>query len=249
MSDFEQKIPNYLDRTVLLLGEEAVKKIMASHVLVLGVGGVGAYAAEMLVRSGVGKITIIDGDEVELSNLNRQLIALNSTLGRAKTEVLRERLLDINPDCQVFAIQEFIGKDDVVKLLLADKFDCVVDAIDSVASKVACLAACKKLDIKVISSMGSGARLDPTQLEITDIAKTYNCGLARSVRKGLKEYGITKGVKVVFSKEVPLPNAVMPCRNDKNNHRSINGTVSYVPCVFGCAMASWVIRELAKKSE
>lgn len=250
MADNNEKlIPDFLDRTVLLLGEKAVKNIMNSNVLILGVGGVGAYAAEMLVRSGVSKITIVDGDKIEYTNLNRQLIALNSTLGKPKTEVLKARLLDINPACQVTAIQEFINKEETEKLLLSDKFDYVVDAIDSLSSKVAFLANCKRLNLKVISSMGSGARLDPTQLEITDISKTYNCGLARSVRKGLKDHGITKGIKVVFSREVPLKNAVTPCQDDKNGHRSINGTVSYVPCVFGCAIASCVIRELAQKSE
>ena len=248
MSDIEKNdIPKFLDRTVLILGEEAVCRIMKSHVLVLGIGGVGAYAAEMLVRSGVGKITIVDGDCVEYSNLNRQLVALNSTIGKPKTEVLRERLLDINPYCQVVAIQDFIRDEKIENLLLSDKFDYVVDAIDSLSPKVFFLAACKKMKLQVISSMGSGARLDPTKLEIADISKTYNCALARAVRKRLKSLGISSGIKTVFSKEAPNPDAVFAYQDENNCNHSITGTVSYIPCVFGCTLASFVIKELAKE--
>ncbi len=240
----KENIPDFLNRTVLILGETAVRKIMQSSVLVLGVGGVGAYAAEMLVRSGVGKITIVDGDVVESSNLNRQLVALNSTLGKPKTEVLRERLLDINPSCQVVAIQDFIRDEKIEKLLLSDKFDYVVDAIDSLSPKVFFLAACKKLKLNVISSMGSGARLDPTMLKIADISQTYNCGLARAVRKRLKDLGISKGIKVVFSQEAPIKSAVVAYTDENNCNHSVTGTVSYIPCVYGCTIASYVIREL-----
>jgi tRNA A37 threonylcarbamoyladenosine dehydratase len=241
----QNDIPKFLDRTVLILGENAVRRIINSHVLVLGVGGVGAYAAEMLVRSGVGKITIVDGDCVEYSNLNRQLVALNSTIGKPKTEVLKERLLDINPDCQVIAIQDFIRDEKIEELLNRDKFDYVVDAIDSLSPKVFFLAACKRKKLRVISSMGSGARLDPTKLEIADISKTYNCGLARAVRKRLKTLGINSGIKTVFSKEAPNPQAVMAYQDENNCNHSITGTVSYIPCVFGCTLASYVIKELS----
>ena len=199
--------PSFLMRTELLFGAEKLQKLRNSHVLVLGLGGVGAYAAEMLVRAGVGELTVVDGDVVEETNLNRQLPALHSTLGRAKSTVLKERFLDINPDCIIHDIFEYIELEKTEKLL-ETQFDYAVDAIDSLSPKVYFLKRCLEKNIPVISSMGSGGRMDPLAVKIADISKTYNCGLARAVRQKLKKLGITKGIKTVFSDESVPPEAV-----------------------------------------
>lgn len=236
--------PQFLTRSALLFGEEKLQNLINSHILVLGIGGVGAFAAEMLVRSGLGKITIVDGDCVEYTNLNRQLVALNSTIGEEKTAILKQRLNDINPDCQVTAIQEFIRDEKIEKLLLSAKFDYVIDAIDSLSPKVFFLAACQKHEIPVISSMGSGGRVDPTLVTIADISKTYNCSLARAVRKRLKSLGISKNIMTVFSPEEVPATAVYAYTDEEGFNHSMTGTVSYMPCVFGCTLASFVIRKL-----
>ena len=236
-------IPSFLMRTELLLGAEKLEKLRKSHVLVLGVGGVGAYTAEMLVRSGIGELTIVDGDIVEETNLNRQLAALHSTIGKPKTTVLKERFLDINPNCIIHDIFEYIENEKTEKLLKT-RFDYAVDAIDSLSPKVYFLKSCLEQNIPVISSMGSGGRLDPLSIKTADISKTYNCGLARAVRTKLKKLGITGGIKTVFSDESVPPEAVKTYTDENNYNHSMTGTVPYIVAIFGCILASEVIKNL-----
>lgn len=237
------EIPPFLMRTELLFGTEKLEKLRKSHVLVLGLGGVGAYAAEMLVRAGVGELTIIDGDIVEETNLNRQLPALHSTIGMPKSTVLKKRFLDINPNCVIHDIFEYIENEKTEKLL-ETKFDYAIDAIDSLSPKVYFLKRCLEKKIPVISSMGSGGRVDPLAVKIADISKTYNCGLARAVRQKLKKLGITKGLKTVFSEEVVPPHAVKAYTDENGFNHSMTGTVSYIVAIFGCVLASEAIRKI-----
>ena len=237
-------IPPFLKRTELLLGTEQLARLRRSHVLVLGVGGVGGYAAEMLVRAGIGELTIVDGDIVETTNLNRQLAALNSTVGAPKTEVLKKRFLDINPDCIIHDIFEYIENDKTDKLLETN-FDYAVDAIDSLSPKVYFLKKCLERNIPVISSMGSGGRLDPLAVKIADISKTYNCGLARAVRSKLKKLGIVKGIKTVFSDETVPENAIFAYTDEHGFNHSMTGTIPYIVAIFGCILASEVIKNIS----
>jgi len=235
---------DWKQRTGLLLGEESVEKLSSRSVMVVGIGGVGAFAAEMLARAGVGHLTLVDGDVVSVTNLNRQLPALHSTLGMQKVEVMRQRILDINPDADVNVVSKFIDIDAVPELL-APGFDFVVDAIDAVAPKVALIERCVHSGTKIVSSMGAGGRKDPTVVQIVDISKTYHDGLARAVRQRLRFKGISSGVKVVWSPEQPSKSACQ-LTDELPNKRSSYGTVSYMPCVFGCVLASHVIMHLSK---
>ena len=232
-------------RTSLLLSEEMVARLQASRVLVVGVGGVGAYAAEMLVRAGVGRMTILDSDSVAPSNINRQLVALHSTIGLDKVDVLATRLCDINPKLELSARKCYLdveGVDD----LLQEGYDFVVDAIDTVAPKVALLALCMQRGIAVVSSMGAGARIDPSQIRYADIADTFHCGLARAVRTRLRKMRVKGKLPVVFSTEVPCAEAVQEVTGERNKRTTV-GTVSYMPAVFGCYLASYVIRKLTQQ--
>lgn len=233
-----------MSRTALLVGESSIARLRQSHVLVVGVGGVGAYAAEMLVRAGVGAMTLVDADCVAESNINRQLIALHSTVGQAKTDVLARRLRDIAPALQLHTEQRYIDPENADALLDGD-FSFVVDAIDTVAPKTALLLACLRRRIPVVSSMGAGARLDPSAVAYGDIADTCYCGLAREVRRRLRAAGIRRGLKVVFSTEPPSASAVLPSSGERNK-RSTIGTISYLPAVFGCYLAAYVIRKLTE---
>ena len=235
----------WLSRTSLLVGEESLARLQKAHVLVVGVGGVGAYAAEMIVRAGVGEITLLDADTVEESNLNRQLVALHSSLFLAKVDVLGERLLDINPCLKLHTCCRYLEAGDV-EALLDTPYDFVVDAIDTLAPKTALLVACVRRKMRVISSMGAGARLDPAAVAYADIADTYHCGLAREVRRRLRAVGIRRGVRVVFSTEQPVVSAVHSVEGERNK-RSVVGTVSYLPAVFGCYLAAYVVRKLSEK--
>ncbi|MBQ5753836.1 MAG: tRNA threonylcarbamoyladenosine dehydratase [Alistipes sp.] len=239
--------PNWLERTELLLGEQALARLAAAHVLVVGVGGVGAYAAEMIVRAGVGHLTIADSDEVSESNINRQLIALHSTVGRAKTDVLAERLLDINPQLNLRIVAEYIKDEKTDMILDSQKFDYVVDAIDTLSPKLALISGCLERGYPVVSSMGAGAKLDPTQLEICDISKTHHCPLAHMLRKRLHKLGIRRGFKAVFSAEPPREGAMILC--EERNKKSNVGTISYLPAMFGIGCASVVIRDLTEDKE
>jgi tRNA threonylcarbamoyladenosine dehydratase len=229
-------------RTLLLLGEEKFKRLRDAHVLIVGLGGVGGYAAEQICRAGVGKLTIVDADNVNESNINRQIIALHSTLGESKTEIMENRLKDINPDLVLKAIKIFITGESAKELLASETFDFVVDAVDTLAPKVNLIKACLNQQIPLVSSMGAGGRLDPANVHVTDIANTYNCGLARTVRKRLHKAGIRNGFKAVFSSE-EVSNEVIIEERSRNKNTNV-GTISYMPAVFGIYCASVVIREL-----
>ena len=241
----------WLERTELLLGSDKLNMLRAANVLVVGIGGVGAYAAEMIVRSGVGRMTIADADSVSLSNINRQLVALHSTVGRAKCDILAERLKDINPELQLTTVNRFIKDSETDALLDSDKFDYVVDAIDTLSPKLALIKGALDRGIPLVSSMGAGAKTDPTLLEIKDISKTHHCPLAHMLRKRLHKIGIRRGFKAVFSPEAVREGAMLLC--EEQNKKSNVGTISYIPALFGIGCASVVIRgligELEVKSE
>ena len=234
---------NWKSRTELLLGKERMDRLQNSHVLVAGLGGVGAYAAEEICRAGVGEMTIVDADTINESNLNRQLPALHSTLGRMKADVMAERLKDINPDLKLTVIKDFIRDEKTDQLLDSTHFDFVVDAIDTLSPKVFFIRACVQRGLKLVSSMGAGAKLDPEQVKITDISKSFNCHLARMVRKKLHPLGIRSGFAVVFSGEPADENAVIETEGEQNK-LTTTGTVSYMTALFGCYLASYVIRNI-----
>ena len=231
-------------RTTLLLGEEAMNKLTGSHVLVVGLGGVGAYAAEQICRAGVGKMTIVDADQVNVSNLNRQLPALHSTLGKPKAEVMAARLLDIHPGLQLVVKNLFLRDEETETILDEAHYDFVVDAIDTLSPKVFLIYHALQRHIPIVSSMGAGAKVDPSAIRLADISKTTNCALAKAVRKRLRGLGIQKGLPVVFSTEMANPQAVIEV-TDETCKRTTTGTVSYMPAMFGCYLASYVIRQLA----
>lgn len=237
---------DWKQRTKLLLGGAGVDALSRSRVLVVGVGGVGAYAVEMLARAGVGHLDIVDGDKVGVSNINRQLPALHSSVGQPKVEVMRSRIADINPDAEVKAFDVFITEDSVAGLLDDGNYDFVVDAIDSVAPKVALIRHCLSGGIKIVSSMGAGGRVDASKVRYADIWETYNDGLAKAVRTRLKAGGLRKRLPVVWSEEVPEKASVM-LTDEIANKRSSYGTVSYLPAIFGCMLGAYVIRKLTGK--
>lgn len=229
-------------RTELLLGADRMEYLAKAHVLVVGLGGVGAYAAEQICRSGIGHMTIVDADTVNESNLNRQLPALHSTLGKPKAEVMASRLTDINPRLKLTVINEFL-RDERTEEVLSAKFDFIVDAIDSLSPKVFLIYHACQRGIPIISSMGAGAKADPSQVKIDDISKTCSCALAKAVRKRLRGMGINRGVPVVFSTEMANLDAIIEIDNEQCK-RSTTGTVSYMPALFGCYLASYVIRNI-----
>ena len=199
------------DRTSMLLGEETLARFAASKVMVVGLGGVGAYAAEMLCRAGVGNMVILDSDTVSVTNRNRQLIALESTIGKLKTEVVAQRLRDINPAINLTIIPEYIEESNLEEIFrMAGELDYVVDAIDTLAPKISLIKYCVEHKIPHVSAMGAGAKLDATKIRIADISKSYNCPLAYILRKKLRKEGISKGFKVVFSEELPDRDAIVP---------------------------------------
>ncbi|MDE6507029.1 MAG: tRNA threonylcarbamoyladenosine dehydratase [Alistipes sp.] len=233
---------NWLERTALLLGEEKLGLLRRAHVLVVGLGGVGAYAAEMIARAGVGRMTIADADTVSVSNINRQLVALHSTVGRPKAEVLAERLRDIDPELELTVLNRFIRDEETDALLDAAHYDYVVDAIDTLSPKLALILAALERRLPLVSSMGAGAKTDPTQLEIADISKTHHCPLAHMLRKRLHKAGVRKGFHAVFSPEPIREGAMILC--EEQNKKSNVGTISYIPALFGIGCASVVIRGL-----
>lgn len=237
----------WLSRTELLLGKERLERLLRAHVLVAGLGGVGAYAAEQLCRAGIGEMTIIDGDRVEVTNKNRQLPAIDSNMGLPKAEVMATRFREINPDIRLHVINDFIRDDRMVEVLEMARYDYVVDAIDTLAPKIFLIYHCLQKGLKVVSSMGAGGKMDPMQIRIADISKSYNCTLARMLRKRLHKLGVYKGVKVVFSPEEVDPEAVV--LSESENKKSNVGTISYMPPLFGCYCASVVIRDLAGERE
>lgn len=234
---------SWYERTELLLGPERYSRLKAANVLVVGLGGVGAYAAEMICRAGVGRMTIVDGDVVEESNRNRQLPALISNCGKPKAEVLAERFRDINPELQLTVLNEYLRDERTVELLGSQSFDYVVDAIDTLSPKVFLIYHALQKGYRVVSSMGAGGKTDPSQVAVADISKSHDCKLARMVRKRLHRLGIRKGVKVVFSPEEVPAEAIR--LEQSTNKLSTVGTISYLPPVFGCFIASVVLRDLA----
>lgn len=234
---------DWKQRTRLLLGEEKMERLQQAHVLVVGLGGVGAYAAEMICRAGVGRMTIVDADTVQPTNINRQLPALHSTMGREKAEVLAARFKDINPDIQLTVLPVFLKDDNIPELLDAARYDFIVDAIDTLAPKCYLIAETLKRHIKIVSSMGAGAKSDITQIRFADIWDTYHCGLSKAVRKRLQKLGVKRKLPVVFSTEQADPKAVL-LTEDEQNKKSTCGTVSYMPAVFGCYLAEYVIKRL-----
>lgn len=234
---------DWKQRTRLLLGEEKSERLRQAHVLVVGVGGVGAYAAEMLCRAGVGRLTLVDADTVQPTNINRQLPALHSTLGQPKVEVLAARFRDINPEVELTVLPVFLKDENIPQLLDAARYDFVVDAIDTLAPKCHLITEALRRRIKIVSSMGAGAKSDITQIRFADIWDTYHCGLSKTVRKRLQKMGIRHKLPVVFSTEQADPKAVL-LTDDEQNKKSTCGTVSYMPAVFGCYLAEYVIRRL-----
>ncbi|HJO91792.1 MAG TPA: tRNA threonylcarbamoyladenosine dehydratase [Victivallales bacterium] len=236
---------NWNIRTEILFGEGSLTKLLKSHVLIVGVGGVGAYAAEYLCRAGIGNLTIVDGDTVDTTNRNRQLPALSSTIGKNKVDVVSNRLLDINPHLNIISLNDFIKDEKTRMILTSNKFDFIIDAIDTLSPKVHLILESLKLKLNIISSMGAGGKTDPSQVRIADISKTFNCGLSRAVRKKLKKYKVYKGLKTVFSPE-DCTGKIINIEEDDTvpNKSSIVGTVSYMPSLFGCFCASHVIKNL-----
>ena len=228
-------------RSEALLGKDGIDKLKSSHIAVFGIGGVGGHAVEALVRCGVEKIDVIDSDTVSVSNLNRQIIALESTIGRAKTEVMLERIRDINPNCEAIGINKFYSPENADEFDLS-KYDYVIDAIDTVTSKLELITRADSLGVRIISSMGTGNKLDPTRLRVTDISKTSVCPLARVMRGELRKRGIKK-LKVLFSDEEPT-RAVA----DEKDSRHAPASVSFVPSVAGLIIAGEVIKDICFSS-
>ena len=232
------------ERTQLLVGPEGLERLFEGSVAVIGLGGVGAYAAEMLCRAGVGHLILLDSDVVSESNKNRQLIALDSTIGKPKSTVLAERLKDINPDVRLTLINCYLEEGGIQQLLGEYKVDFLVDAIDTLAPKIALIKYCVESGIPHVSSMGAGAKIDATAVRLADLSKSYNCPLAYILRKKLRKVGISKGFKVVFSEELPRREAIVAV--EERNKKSNVGTISYLPAVFGCVCAQAAVEHLLK---
>ncbi|HBG6314518.1 TPA: tRNA threonylcarbamoyladenosine dehydratase [Clostridioides difficile] len=229
---------NFTTRTSFLVGDDGIEKLNNSNIIVFGVGGVGSFTVEALARAGVGNITVVDFDDVDITNINRQIPALHSTVGRYKVDVMEERILDINPNINIKKIRSLYNKDTSDEIL-TERYDYVVDAIDMVSSKIHLIETCEKKGLKIISSMGMGNKLDPTKIVVTDIHKTSTCPLAKVMRKELRDRGIKK-LKVVYSTEQPieLKKKVM------NGRKVTPGSVSFVPSVGGLIIASVIVNEL-----
>ncbi len=239
MEDF-----SWLGRTSLLIGDDKVQSLSLKHVMVVGMGGVGSFAAEFICRSGIGKMTIIDGDVVDPTNRNRQLPALSTNHGVSKADIMAERIKAINPEIELTVIKKFVTPEMVEELFISN-YDYIIDAIDSITPKITFLSVAYQKKIPIVSSMGAGAKLDPTQLKVVDISKTVICPFAQQVRKNLKKRNIYKGIKAVYSPETPIKESLM-LTDGKNYKKSAYGTISYLPATFGAVAASVVIRDLIK---
>lgn len=238
MEDF-----SWLSRTELLIGKEKIFRLSKAHVLVIGLGGVGSFAAEFICRNGVGTMTIVDGDTVDPTNRNRQLPALATNHGESKADIMAARLKAINPELTLHVIKTFINPDAVAEILTAHSYDYIVDAIDSITPKITFLKEAYQRSMRIVTSMGAGGRMDPTMLKVVDISKTYNCNFAQQIRKNLKKEGIRKGIKAVFSTEEQLKESLI-LTDGSNYKKSAYGTMSYLPATFGAVCASVVIRDL-----
>lgn len=233
---------SFTSRTRLLLGDGQMDRLSSASILVVGLGGVGGYAAEQLCRAGVGRMTIVDADTVSESNINRQLIALQSTVGQSKAELFRRRFNDINPQCEVTAVNEFLRDDRTLELLQQQRYSCVVDCIDTLSPKVFLLYHARQLGLPVVSSMGSGGKLDPSKVTASDISRSHTCPLAAMVRKRLHRLGVSEGIRVVFSPEEVPDHAML--RDPGTNHLTTLGTISYMPALFGCIVAAETIKTI-----
>lgn len=241
-----EEIPGWMSRTRLLLGDESVYRLMKANVLVVGLGGVGGICAEMIARAGVGRMSIVDADTVEASNRNRQVPALSSTEDQLKSAVMAARIRDINPAIELREFPVYMREETTDQILCAEKYDYVVDCIDTLSPKVFMLKKCFELGLPVVSSMGAGGKVDPAQLQIGSIWESYNCNLAYYVRKRLSHLGLrNRKLTAVWSPEKADQNRIIPAP-EGNPKKSLIGTISYMPAVFGCAMASVVIRDLMK---
>lgn len=232
------------ERSLLVFDESGMTKLGQAHVLVAGVGGVGGFVIEALARAGVGELTLIDHDSVSPSNKNRQIIALDSTQGQNKAEVMAQRIADINPVCKVNICKDFIRPEDMDQLL-SQPFTYVVDAIDSLNCKANLVITAVEKGLPVVSSMGAGRRIDPTKISLADISKTHGCALARNMRQRLRKKRIKKGVMTVFSSEVPKDPGPMESIEGARG-RVVNGTASYMPGIFGLMLAGHVISKIAE---
>ncbi len=240
-------MPDQYSRTQLLLGEEGMKKLKNARVILFGLGGVGGYTAEALARSGVGHMTLVDDDAVSLTNINRQLLATHSSIGKPKVEVAAERIHDIDPNIEVVTHKTFYLPETAEQFDFSE-FDYVIDAIDTVTGKLNLIAQAKAAGVKVISCMGTGNKLDPTAFQVADISKTSGCALARIMRKECAKRGL-KGVKVVYSKELPIEqdtSVEIEPQREGSSRRSTPGSVAFVPAVAGLIMAGEVIKDLIK---
>jgi tRNA A37 threonylcarbamoyladenosine dehydratase len=239
-----QPKPGWQERTIQLLGEEKHSRLSRARVLVAGMGGVGSMAAEMLCRSGIGSMTLIDGDTIQVSNLNRQLPALTTTLGRPKAEVMGERLKAIHPALELTVLNEFI-REERIPQILDEPYDYVVDAIDTLSPKIHLIYHAVNRGRRLASSMGSGGKLDPSQVRVADFGETYNCRLAYVLRKKLRKMGVEGGFKVVFSTEQVPAEMIIPVEGEPNKKSTV-GTSPFIPAIFGCTLASIVVRDLVE---
>jgi tRNA A37 threonylcarbamoyladenosine dehydratase len=236
---------SWLERTELLVQKEGLDKLQKANILIVGLGGVGSYAAEFIARAGINKMTIVDGDVFDETNKNRQLPALDSTIGKSKAQVLAARLRDINKDIELTVLEEFLSPERAYEIV-SKEFDYVLDCIDTITPKVNLIVAARRKKVKIISSMGAGGKLDATKIKVKDISKTKNCTMARVLRKRLKERKVDKGVKAIYSDEVQIATSVK--RTDGTNFKkSYYGTISYMPAAFGLQAAAHVINYIIKK--
>lgn len=236
---------SWLERTELLVQKTGIEKLQKANILVVGLGGVGSYAAEFIARAGVNKMTIVDGDVFDETNKNRQLPALDSTIGKSKAKVLEARLRDINKDLELTVLEEFLSPERAYEIVTND-FDYVLDCIDSITPKVNLIVAARRKKVKIISSMGAGGKLDATKIKVKDISKTKNCKMAKVLRKRLKERKVDKGLKAVYSDEIQIQKSVKTT-DGTNFKKSYYGTISYMPAAFGLQAAAHVINFIIKK--
>ena len=236
---------SWLERTELLVKKEGIKKLNSANILIVGLGGVGSFAAEFIARAGVGKMTIVDGDAFDETNKNRQLPALNSTVGKSKTAVIADRLKDINPDLKLTVLEEFLSPERAFEIVNKE-YDYVMDCIDSITPKINLIVAAKRKKVKLISSMGAGGKLDASKVVVKDISKTKNCKMARALKKRLKDRKVNKGITAVYSEEVQIPES-LALTNGTNFKKSYYGTISYMPAAFGLQASSFVINKILTK--
>ena len=234
----------WTERAELLFKKEGLEKLKNSHVMVVGLGGVGSFAAEFIARAGVGKMTIVDGDVVDITNINRQLPALHSSVGKPKVDIVGDRLRDINPELQLIRLKEFLSPERAYELVTTE-YDYVLDCIDSITPKLNLILSARRKKVKIISNMGAGGKFEASKVRVADISKTDVCPLAKTMRKRLRKEGVSKGVKAVFSVETPDESS-LKMTDGTNFKKSFFGTNSWMPALFGLHAAETVIRQLLK---